>query len=129
RRPLELFSTAHNRCSGRSTSSDMENNNQSNANLWVDDRLRLAKLKPDSEWQPNVHRAFERFRDQRDAKRSRERRWILAMAVPAAISLLIVAFPATRTFAERWATACVTLLGNLSHSGPSLTYSVREDRK
>jgi peroxiredoxin len=107
----------------------MEKNNEPNVNHWVNDRLHRAKLGPDSDWQPDVHRAFARLQGRLDAERGRPRRWVWIVASATAISLLLMAFPVTRTFAERWASACVSLFGHFSGSGPSLTYAKVGDRK
>jgi peroxiredoxin len=107
----------------------MEKNNEPNLNSWVNDRLRRAKLDPDIEWQPDVHRAFARLQGHRETESGRRRKWGWTVASATTISLLLMAFPVTRTLAGRWASACVSLLGHLSSSEPSLTYTKLGDRK
>src|SRR2546423_743085 len=106
----------------------MEKNNEPKVNRWVDDRLRGAELGPDSEWHPDMHRAFARLQGHRDAESGRRRRWRWIAVSAAAISLSLMAFPVTRTLAGRWASACVSLFGHFSSSEPSITYAKVGDR-
>ena len=69
------------------------------------------------------------LREQREAQHGRRHRWAWVAAGAAAISLLLVAFPATRGLAERYASACVNLFGKLSGSEPSLSYTELKDRR
>jgi len=107
----------------------MDKSNQPNLERWAEDRLRAAKLAPDSEWQPNVNVAFARLQGHGDAQRLHWRRWARIAMGAAAISLALMVFPVTRTLAGRWASACVSLLGHFSNSEASLTYSKIGDRK
>src|SRR5712664_1494392 len=52
----------------------MENGNNMNENFPVDDHL--AKLNPDSDWQPNATQALTRFKERRDGAR----KWVWATA-------------------------------------------------
>jgi len=84
----------------------MEKNNDSNMDRWVEDRL--ASLGPESDWQPDASRGLARFRQERMKANYRYRRrgWMAAGAVVAGLPLM--AFPATRTFAQRCVSACVS---------------------
>jgi thiol-disulfide isomerase/thioredoxin len=84
---------------------DVDKDQQLDLGHWIDDCL--ATRLPDGEWQPNVARGFARFKEQRDAKRSRGRRWAWVAVGALATSLSLVAFPATRIFAQRCVSACV----------------------
>src|SRR5260370_13761054 len=96
---LELCSGARRRRSERSTSRDMEKNNEMDANHWVDDHL--AKLGSSNEWRPNVTRAFARFKEQRDRREFGIRRWTRVAAIVTVLILLVVALPGPRAVAHR----------------------------
>ncbi len=81
-------------------------NDDSDLGHWIDDRL-TSRL-PDGEWQPNAARGFARFQEQRDARRPRGQRWAWVTAGALAASLSLAAFPATRVFAQRCLSACVS---------------------
>ena len=78
---------------------------ESNRDQWVEERL--AALRPNDEWQPNVSRGLARVQERRDNATQRTRRWhwVIAGAVTAALPLM--AFPTTRAFAQRCVSACV----------------------
>src|SRR5207247_6401636 len=97
----------------------MEKNNETNESHSIGDRL--TALRPSVEWQPSLTRGLALLREQRKAQHGRRHRWAWVAAGAAAISLLLVAFPATRGLAERYASACVNLFGKLSGSEPSLS--------
>src|SRR5258708_2629926 len=110
-------------------SNDMEKNNESDVSRWAHDRLRRVKLDADNGWQPNTQRAFAQLLRQQGKERSRRQRrtWLISGAT--AVICLVLVVPATRSFAARWASACVRLLGAPSNGEPSLIYSKTKDRK
>lgn len=67
-------------------------------NDWVD--RQLAKLNPDSEWQPQVASALTRFEGRR-VKPSFIGAWQGSLSLAAAAAICIIAFPAPRAFAQR----------------------------
>ena len=85
----------------------MENNDKTGDDLgrWIDDRL--AALRPDSQWQPDLSRGLARLKERRISNSARHRRrvWIIPFAVAACLPLM--ALPATREFARRCVSACV----------------------
>jgi peroxiredoxin len=99
---------------------------------WIDDRL-AARL-PDGEWQPNATRGLARFQEQRTAKRPRRWAWVTAGVI--ATSLSLAAFPATRMFARRCVSVCVSqssrvrqfFMGNASSLAPSNVFTKLGDR-
>jgi peroxiredoxin len=104
----------------------METNRKANVNRWVDDRL--GSLTPGVDWQPDAPRALARLRERRAAESGRARRWGWVIAAAAA-SFSLAAFPATRAFAERCASACVSESDKLFGSAPSVAYMKPQDRK
>jgi peroxiredoxin len=105
----------------------MEKNNDTNLNQWVDDRL--GSLHPDEQWLPNTSQGFARLQEQLDGGRGRRRRlaWI-ATGIATAV-VLCLAFPATRTLAERYASACVSIWANFTGSHGRLAFMKQQDRK
>jgi thiol-disulfide isomerase/thioredoxin len=118
----------------------MDNNNEANVvqqstDQWTKDRL--AALRPNGDWQPNLSRGFALLQERLDAKRGRRRKlaWVSAAAIAAGVPLM--ALPATRAIAQRCVSACVEessrvrefLLGNPASSVPSSTYVILEERK
>jgi len=107
----------------------------SNKDQWVEERL--AALRPDSQWQPDVSRGLARFEARREQARGRTRRWAWLVAGAVAAGLPLMAFPTTRVFAQRCVSACVgqtrwvrdLFAGNISSSVPSTGYVKREIRK
>jgi peroxiredoxin len=85
---------------------DVDKDQELDLGHWIDDRL-AARL-PNGDWQPSATRGFARFQEQRDAKRPRGQRWAWVAAGALATSLSLVAFPATRMFAQRCVSACVS---------------------
>ena len=77
----------------------MEKNNETNTNRWMDDRL--AKLGSGGEWQPNVTRAFARFKEQRDRRGFGARKWTRAAAIVTVSILFVMALPGPRAVARR----------------------------
>ena len=77
----------------------------SNKDQWVDERL--AELRPDHKWQPDVYRGLARYHQRREKNRSRKRTWgwLAAGAVAASLPLMVV--PSTWAFAQRCVSACV----------------------
>ena len=84
----------------------MKNRDEQENSRWVEDRL-AARL-PDSQWQPNVNRGLAQFREQVDTKRAGAPRWAWLTAGVIVTSLSLAAFPATRMFAQRCVSACVS---------------------
>src|SRR5262249_10551182 len=105
-RPLELFSAARSKRSGRSTSNDMVKNNEIDVARWVDDRL--AELSPPPDWQADSIRGLDCLRNQRHAERVRGRRWAWTMSGAVVTCSFVLALPATRVFAGRCVNACVS---------------------
>src|SRR5258708_34634231 len=95
---LELCSGVRRRRSERSMSNDMEKNDETNTNRWMDDRL--AKLGSGGEWQPKVTRAFARFKEQRDRRGFGARKWTRAAAIVTASILSFMALPGPRAHAR-----------------------------
>jgi cytochrome c biogenesis protein CcmG/thiol:disulfide interchange protein DsbE len=102
---------------------------------WVDDHL-AARI-PDDSWEPNVIRGLAQFRERRGV-RGRPRRRVLWLAfATAAACLPLMALPATRAFAQRCVSACVTQSDNLREffsgkgtgSAPRLVFAKAGDRK
>ena len=81
-------------------------NHESNDGRWVD--ARLAALNPADPWQPDVNAGLASLLERNSANaRVRTRRWVMALAVSAVTVTCLIAFPATRVFAERCVDACV----------------------
>src|ERR1700674_222576 len=87
------------RRSERSTSSDMENNNDADSNRWVAERL--SSLTPESEFRPNTVWALARLRRLRGMRIRHERLWGWTAAVTAAAFLCLLALPVPRAAAQR----------------------------
>src|SRR6185369_15727273 len=90
---------------------------------------RLSKLQPDADWEPNVAYGLKQFREGRRLRRIRARRSIGITIGLAAIVLAGLAFPVTRGLADRYASACVSLLRGLSGSATSPAYTNVDYRK
>jgi peroxiredoxin len=107
----------------------------SNKEHWVEERL--AALRPDSQWQPDVSRGLARFKARQEKASRRTRRWGWLAAGAVAAGLPLMAFPSTRAFAQRCVSACVgqsnwvldLFAGHLPGSAPSSVYVKPEDRK
>jgi peroxiredoxin len=83
----------------------MEQNNE-----WVDDRL--AKLNPESEWQPHVSGALARL----EGRRAKERfigRWPRVLSAAAVAVVCLLTFPQPRALAQRVIAPCVDACENL----------------
>jgi peroxiredoxin len=112
----------------------MDTNDQSEVDRMIAERL--STVRSDTEWQPNLQRGLALLRERRVANNGRRRRWALITAGALAACLPIMAFPGTRSFTERWLSACVQesaavrqfLLGNVSGPSPSSTYVRLADR-
>ena len=104
----------------------MENRDE-NTSRWLNDRL--SALQPNASWQPDTIHGLEQFRERRRLRRARVRRRVLIAIGFAAMILAVLAFPMTRSLAERYATACVSLLGHLSNSGTNPAYTNLDYRK
>jgi hypothetical protein len=112
---------------------DMHRDQELDLGHWIDDRLE-ARL-PDGKWQPNVARGLVRFQERRNRKRPGGR-WAWLAAGVLATSLLLVAFPATRIFAQRCISACVSqsspvrqfLMGNPAGLAASTAFKKLADR-
>jgi cytochrome c biogenesis protein CcmG/thiol:disulfide interchange protein DsbE len=118
----------------------MDTNDESEVDRTIAERL--ATVRSDGEWQPNLQRGLALLRERRVANNGRKRRWGLITAGALVACLPIMAFPVTRAFAERWVSAFVQesaavrqfLLGNASNSNrrapsPSSTYVMPADRR
>jgi peroxiredoxin len=107
----------------------------SNKDRWVDERL--AELRPDDRWQPDVSRGLARFHQRREKNRSRKRTWgwLAAGAIAAGLPLMAVpsTWASTRAFAERCVSACVGQSNWVHdifvHDVPSSAYVKPEDRQ
>ena len=84
----------------------MDTNSDKSMDRWVEDRL--AALAPNNEWQPDTRRGLARFRAEREQVSSRKRRWGWLIVGAVAAGLPLMAFPATRAFAQRCVSACVS---------------------
>jgi peroxiredoxin len=90
---------------------------------------RLSKLQPNAEWEPSVANGLMQFREGRRVHRIRARRK-MGIAIGLAVTVLAgLAFPVTRGLAERYATACMSLVGYLSYSGIYPAYTNIDYRK
>jgi peroxiredoxin len=105
----------------------MENNKNSDAKQWVEDRLSM--LLPNDSWQPDLAGGLASFRMKRDKTRLLRSRWIWATTCTTLLGILIITFPTSRLLAARYVSACVNLLGRLSGDAPKLTYAELGDRK
>jgi peroxiredoxin len=92
----------------------MDKNDDMLANAWVDERL--AKLSPDSEWQPDVARALDRFGELRATATHGPRRWIVAAAAIVTTALGLSVFHTPRAFAQRCVGACESLFLGRAHA-------------
>jgi len=117
----------------------MERNDETSVNRgtelsrWTEDRL--AALRPDGEWDPNVARGLALLWERQRVEHLGAKRyaWLTAAVVAACVPLM--AMPATRALAERCVSACVNqsgwvrdlLTGNMP--GPSTVFISREDRE
>jgi peroxiredoxin len=107
----------------------------SNKEQWVEERL--AALRPDGQWQADVSHGLARFKAQRAKASRRKRSWGWMVAGAVAASLMLMAFPLTRAFAQRCVSACVdqsTLVRDLflGHASPPVSdvaYVKPEDRR
>lgn len=88
---------------------ELNPNNELDVSRWVDDEL--AELGPDREWQPDQHRGLALLREQRGKINGHRRRWTWVVAAAMATSLSLMATPATRAFAQRCLSACVSSTG------------------
>lgn len=102
-------------------------NREENAGLWLSDRL--STLQPNVNWQPDTTLGLAQFREGRRLRRLRVRRRLSIAIGFAVAALAVLAFPMTRSLAERYATACVSLLGYLSNSGSDPAYTNVDYRK
>ena len=106
-----------------------------NEEKWVKERL--ESLEPSGEWQPDVSRGLALLRQQRDKANRPTRRWSWLAAGAVAAALPLMAFPATRVFAQRCVSACVgqtswmysLFVANRSSVAPRSGFSKPEDRK
>ena len=106
-----------------------------NKDHWVDERL--AELRPDDRWQPDVHRGLARYHQRREKNRSRKQTWgwLAAGAIAAGLPLMAVpsTWASTRAFAQRCVSACVGpsnwVHDIFIHEVPSSAYVKPEDRR
>ena len=102
-------------------------NKDVNTSQWLSDRL--SRLQPNENWQPHLANALQRFRTGRRVRIVRGRRMIgLGIATVSAIVTLLI-FPATRTLAGRYASACANLLASFSEAATDLTDKSADYRK
>ena len=104
-----------------------------NDSRWMDEHL--AKLDPEPDWQPNSSHGLARLKQQADAERAHQRlrlqRWGWITAATAATSVSLMAFPETRAFAQRCASACVSESTRVKHflmGAPAIHSVVTEGR-
>jgi thiol-disulfide isomerase/thioredoxin len=102
-------------------------NNDVNSSQWLNERL--SKLQSDAEWQPNVLHGLKQFQEGRRLRRIRARRKIGVAIGLATIVLAGLAFPVTRGLADRYVSACVSLLRGLSGPATSPAYTNADYRK
>jgi thiol-disulfide isomerase/thioredoxin len=95
----------------------MEPNDQ-----WVEDRL--AKLNPDSQWQPQTTAALARF-EKRRGQRKHIGMWPRALSLAAVAVICIATFPAPRAFAQRVLAPCVEACENLAAAPGNFHYGIR----
>ena len=96
----------------------------------------FSRVRADEDWQPDLQRGLAILRQRRVAAKRRGRAWAFAAIAAMTASIPMLAFPVTRSFAERWVSACVQetvavrefLLGR-SASLPSTTYVKPGDRR
>src|SRR5262249_10973583 len=110
----------------RSSLSCMENKDE-DTSRWLSDRL--SALHPSDSWQPDIPKALAHLRTGRQLRRVRARRRLSIAIGFAAVILAVLAFPTPRSLAERYATACVSLLGHLSNRGTTPVYTNVDERK
>jgi cytochrome c biogenesis protein CcmG/thiol:disulfide interchange protein DsbE len=109
------------------------NHEERNIGPWVDNRLEA--LSPEATWEPDLQRGLARFRRERSRAGGRRRRWMWLTAGTATACLSLMATPATRAFAQRCVSACVSesgflhsLLVSVGKPGASVAY-VMPDRR
>src|SRR6266571_1157420 len=88
----------------------MENNKQENR--WVDERM--SALEPRAEWNPDTASGLARLRDRTGRGHAIRRRWLTVVAVGVVTSLGLMAFPSSRSFAERCFEFCTTEFSHVS---------------
>lgn len=111
----------------------MERNDETTVSQFVDGRL--ARLRPDSEWEPSLMRGLTLLRARRHAQQGRGKKYVWLAAGGVATCVPLIAMPATRAFAQRCVSACVSesnwvrdfLTGNMR--GPSTVFVKPEDRE
>jgi peroxiredoxin len=104
----------------------MENRDE-NTSRWLSDRL--STLQPNDSWQPDTSNALAHFRAGRLARRLKVRRRLSIAIAFATVVLAVLSFPTTRSLAERYANACVSLIGHLSNRGTNPVYTNVDERK
>jgi thiol-disulfide isomerase/thioredoxin len=93
--------------------------NTDNDNRWVEERL--AKLRPDDQWHPDVERGLARMRA--PGKRM-EGKWLWAGAAVLASCAGLMAFPSSRAIAQKCVNACEGLFtNNVSRQPGDLTFA------
>src|SRR5215471_1578000 len=102
-------------------------NKEVDTSRWLSDRL--STLQPNANWQPDTAHGLSQFREGRRLRRLRVRRRLSIAIGFAAVVLVALVFPMTRSLAERYATACVSLLGHLSNSRTNPAYTKVDYRK
>ena len=83
----------------------METNQESKDSRWVEERL--SALNDSREWHPNQNAGLTRLRNGCEQHRRARRKWGVTLALAAATSVSLAAFPVTRAFAGRCLSACV----------------------
>ena len=100
--------------------------NKDNSGRWLSDRL--STLQPNDYWQPDLAHGLLRFRVGQRMRHARERRMIGIGFGTVAVIAVLLAFPATRTLAERYVSACTKLLATFSDSPTDLADRNVDDR-
>src|SRR5262245_15489380 len=90
----------------------MENNDQ--RQNWTDERMSM--LQPSEEWQPDTVRGIARFRQRQGATGYHPRRWAAVMAAGVITAGGLMAYPASRAFAQRCVAACSNEAAALHHA-------------
>lgn len=94
----------------------MANNNNSDLEMWVADRL--GTLLGNTDFRPNTAKALAQFRSRRDAASRGEQFWGWAAAIAAVACLFFVSFPTARAAAQRYLNS--GFMGAMLQAAPSL---------
>src|ERR1051326_1918446 len=103
----------------------METNHEPNDSRWMDERL--SALGDDGEWRPSPSLALKRLREGCQHHRTVRRRQVWMLALAAATSASLAAFPVTRAFAGRCLSACVAETSRLFRPDQPVSKPDREN--